>query len=94
MLVDNSQNLACVVQQLVKKFEACFTASSAPVTKSFLDNLQKLPILGHPPTPLESWLLLYVRLNLHYLPDPSMRPLSKQFSICSQVVAEIYGKAS
>ena len=51
MLVDNSQNLACVVQQLVKKFEACFTASSAPVTKSFLDNLQKLPILGHPPHP-------------------------------------------
>ena len=33
MLVDNSQNLACVVQQLVKKFEACFTASSASAVK-------------------------------------------------------------
>ena len=52
MLVDSTKDLVCVVQQLVKKYKACFSGKSAPLTESYLDKLESLPVLGRPPNVL------------------------------------------
>lgn len=46
LLVDGSTDLVCDVQQLVKKFEACFTNRSPSITESWLDKLQNSLVLG------------------------------------------------